>query len=111
MYSLFSEKLPSLNTTSSSINFILTNFSDIPTKIDGKIELNNGLIIFNNIIFHNETGKSYQIPVIESKEGPNVLDIRKLYEETVIIHYNGTFDNMFMLLLFPCCTTFHIIDK
>ena len=35
----------------------------------------------------------------------------KLYEETVIIHYNGTFDIMFMLLLFPCCTTFHIIDK
>tara|TARA_Y100000996_G_scaffold401908_1_gene373314 strand:- start:265 stop:1341 length:1077 start_codon:yes stop_codon:yes gene_type:complete len=58
LLSLFSEKLPSLNTTSSSINFILTNFSDIPTKINGKIELNNGLIIFNNIIFHNETGKS-----------------------------------------------------
>jgi len=33
-------------------------------------------------LFNNETGKSYQIPIIESKEGPNVLDIRKLYEET-----------------------------
>ena len=28
-------------------------------------------------LFNNETGKSYQLPVIESKEGPNVLDIRK----------------------------------
>ena len=28
-------------------------------------------------LFNNETGKSYQIPVIASKEGPNVLDIRK----------------------------------
>ena len=28
-------------------------------------------------LFNNETGKSYHLPVIESKEGPNVLDIRK----------------------------------
>ena len=33
-------------------------------------------------LFNNESGKSYQIPLIESKDGPNVLDIRKLYQET-----------------------------
>jgi len=33
-------------------------------------------------LFSNETGKSYDLPVIKGTEGPDVLDIRKLYEET-----------------------------
>ena len=42
-------------------------------------------------LFNNETGKSYQIPVIESKDGPNVLDIRKLYQETGLFTFDPGF--------------------
>ena len=34
---------------------------------------------------------SYQLPVIKSKEGPNVLDIRKLYEETGLFTFDPGF--------------------
>ena len=42
-------------------------------------------------LFNNETGKSYQLPIIESKEGPNVLDIRKLYQETGLFTFDPGF--------------------
>ena len=42
-------------------------------------------------LFNNETGKSYQLPVIEGKEGPSVLDIRKLYEETGMFTFDPGF--------------------
>ena len=42
-------------------------------------------------LFNNDTGKSYQIPVIEGKEGPDVLDIRKLYEETGLFTFDPRF--------------------
>ena len=42
-------------------------------------------------LFNNETGKSYQLPIIESKDGPNVLDIRKLYEETGLFTFDPGF--------------------
>ena len=37
-------------------------------------------------LFNNESGKSYQIPLIESKDGPNVLDIRKLYHDNCLLY-------------------------
>ena len=30
-------------------------------------------------LFNNQTGKSYEIPIIKSAEGPSVLDIMSLY--------------------------------
>ena len=42
-------------------------------------------------LFNNETGKSYHLPVIEIKEGPNVLDIRKLYQETGLFTFDPGF--------------------
>ena len=42
-------------------------------------------------LFNNESGKSYQIPLIESKDGPNVLDIRKLYQETGLFTFDPGF--------------------
>ena len=42
-------------------------------------------------LFNNETGKSYQLPIIDSKEGPNVIDIRKLYEETGLFTFDPGF--------------------
>ena len=41
-------------------------------------------------------GKSYQIPLIESKDGPNVLDIRKLYQETGLFTFDPGFFNCVM---------------
>ncbi len=42
-------------------------------------------------LFNNETGKSYHIPVIEGKDGPGVLDIRKLYEQTGMFTFDPGF--------------------
>jgi len=42
-------------------------------------------------LFNNESGQSYEIPVIKGTEGPNVLDIRKLYHETGMFTYDPGF--------------------
>ena len=42
-------------------------------------------------LFNNETGQSYEIPVIEGNEGPKVLDIRNLYNETGMFTYDPGF--------------------
>ena len=42
-------------------------------------------------LFNNETGKSYELPVIKGTDGPDVLDIRKLYEETGMFTYDPGF--------------------
>ena len=42
-------------------------------------------------LFNNESGQSYEIPVIEGNEGPKVLDIRNLYKETGMFTYDPGF--------------------
>ena len=42
-------------------------------------------------LFNNKTGKSYEIPIIKSSEGPNVLDIMSLYKETGMFAYDPGF--------------------
>lgn len=42
-------------------------------------------------LFNNETGHSYEIPVLKSTEGPNVLDISSLYKETGMFTYDPGF--------------------
>ena len=42
-------------------------------------------------LFNNETGLSYEIPIITSTEGPNVLDIRNLYKETGLFTFDPGF--------------------
>ena len=42
-------------------------------------------------LFNNETGKSYELPVIKGTDGPDVLDIRKLYKETGMFTYDPGF--------------------
>ena len=42
-------------------------------------------------LFNNETGKSYDLPVIKGTDGPDVLDIRKLYQETGMFTYDPGF--------------------
>ena len=39
-------------------------------------------------LFNNETGQSFEIPVLSATEGPNVLDIRSLYKETGMFTYD-----------------------
>ena len=42
-------------------------------------------------LFNNETGKSYELPIIKGTNGPDVLDIRKLYQETGLFTYDPGF--------------------
>ena len=39
----------------------------------------------------NETGKTYQLPVLDGSVGPRVIDIRKLYAETGMFTYDPGF--------------------
>src|SRR5882757_3881839 len=39
----------------------------------------------------NETGKTYQFPVLDGTVGPRVIDIRKLYAETGMFTYDPGF--------------------
>ena len=42
-------------------------------------------------LFNNETGASYEIPVLEGTDGPKVLDIRLLYKKTGMFTYDPGF--------------------
>tara|TARA_Y100000590_G_scaffold470620_1_gene667018 strand:- start:2590 stop:3948 length:1359 start_codon:yes stop_codon:yes gene_type:complete len=42
-------------------------------------------------LFNNETGFSYEIPILKSSEGPNVIDITSLYKETGMFTYDPGF--------------------
>jgi citrate synthase len=42
-------------------------------------------------LFNNETGESYEIPVLSGTDGPNVLDIRSLFKETGMFTYDPGF--------------------
>ena len=42
-------------------------------------------------LFNNETGESVEIPVLKGTVGPNVLDIRSLYNQTGLFTYDPGF--------------------
>ena len=42
-------------------------------------------------LFNNENGQSFEIPVLKSTEGPNVLDIRSLFKDTGMFTYDPGF--------------------
>ena len=42
-------------------------------------------------LFNNETGQSFEIPVLSGSEGPKVLDIRSLYKNTGMFTYDPGF--------------------
>ncbi len=42
-------------------------------------------------LFNNETGQSFEIPIISSNDGPKVLDIRSIYKETGMFTYDPGF--------------------
>ncbi len=43
------------------------------------------------LLFDNESGKSFEIPVLEGTDGPKVLDIRSLYQNTGMFTYDPGF--------------------
>ncbi len=42
-------------------------------------------------LFNNETGQSFEIPIISGNDGPNVLDIRSIYRDTGMFTYDPGF--------------------
>jgi len=42
-------------------------------------------------LFNNETGQSFEIPVISGNDGPKVLDIRSIYKDTGMFTYDPGF--------------------
>ena len=56
--SLLAEKIPGLTIVSQSIDFLLNNFSNIPSSINGTVKINDGLILSDDILIKNKTGKS-----------------------------------------------------
>ena len=42
-------------------------------------------------LFNNETGESFEIPVLSGTDGPNVLDIRSLFKNTGMFTYDPGF--------------------
>ena len=42
-------------------------------------------------LFNNETGQSIELPVLSGSEGPDVLDIRALYDKTGMFTYDPGF--------------------
>ena len=42
-------------------------------------------------LFNNETGQSFEIPVLTGNDGPKVLDIRSLYKDTGMFSYDPGF--------------------
>ena len=53
---------------------------------EDKIEVEKPFTLFNN-----ETGQSFEIPVISGTEGPKVLDVRSLYSNTGLFTYDPGF--------------------
>ena len=45
----------------------------------------------SSALFNNETGQSFEIPVIPGSEGPKVLDIRSLYKDTGMFTFDPGF--------------------
>ena len=42
-------------------------------------------------LFNNETGQSFEIPIISGNEGPKVLDIRSVFKQTGMFTYDPGF--------------------
>ena len=56
--SLLVEKIPNISSISKSINFILVNYSNIPTSLDGILQVKEGLIFSDEILIRNKSAKA-----------------------------------------------------
>ena len=56
--SLLVEKIPNISSISKSVNFIVVNYSNIPTSLNGVLQIKDGLIFSDEILIKNNSGKS-----------------------------------------------------
>ena len=56
--SLLAEKIPNISSISKSVNFIVVNYSNIPTSLNGVLQIQDGLIYSDEILIQNNSGKS-----------------------------------------------------
>ena len=56
--SLLVEKIPNISSISKSMNFIIDNYSDIPTGLNGVLQVKDGLIFSDEILIQNKIAKS-----------------------------------------------------
>ena len=58
MLSLLAEKIPDLYPISKSINFLLSNYADTPSNINGKIDIKKQFVSSDNISISNNSAES-----------------------------------------------------
>ena len=56
--SLLVEKIPNISSISKAVNFIVVNYSNIPTSLNGVLQIKDGLIFSDEILIQNNSGKS-----------------------------------------------------
>ena len=56
--SLLVEKIPNISSISKAVNFIVVNYSNIPTSLNGILKIKDGLIFSDEILIKNNSGKS-----------------------------------------------------
>ena len=56
--SLLVEKIPNISSISKAVNFIVVNYSNIPTSLNGVLQIKDGLIFSDEILIKNNSGKS-----------------------------------------------------
>ena len=56
--SLLVKKIPNISSISKAVNFIVVNYSNIPTSLNGVLQIKDGLIFSDEILIQNNSGKS-----------------------------------------------------
>ena len=56
--SLLVEKIPNISSISKAVNFIVVNYSSIPSSLNGVLQIKDGLIFSDEILIQNNSGKS-----------------------------------------------------
>ena len=51
------EKIPELSGISQSLDFLFSKYADIPSKIEGLIKINNGILKSEELLIVNENAK------------------------------------------------------
>ena len=56
--SLLVKKIPDISSISKAVSFIVVNYSNIPTTLNGVLQIKDGLIFSDEILIKNNSGKS-----------------------------------------------------
>ena len=65
LLSILVEKLPSIAPVSKSVNFVINTYGNVPTSIEGVLDINEGKISSKNIDIKNDYGKSSLIASLD----------------------------------------------